>query len=71
MIAINIFDIVPDEIFTPLASPNKTIYMQIISLVYKLVQNGLSYGIEREILVDEIEDYLDSADYDIKKDEEE
>lgn len=68
---INIFEIVPDKFFTPLASPNKAIYMRIISLVYILVQNGLSYGIEREILVDEIEDYLDSAECNIISDEEE
>ena len=68
---INIFEIVPDKFFTPLASPNKIIYMRIISLVYELVQNGLSYGIEREILVDEIEDYLNSTNYNIMNDEEE
>lgn len=68
---INIFDIVPEKFFTPLSSPSKALYMRIISLIYKLVQNGLSYGIEREILVDEIEDYLNSTDYDIISDEEE
>lgn len=47
------------------------IYMRIISLIYKLVQNGLSYGIEREILIDEIEDYLNSTDYDIVSEDEE
>lgn len=68
---INIFEIVPENFFVPLSSPNKALYMKIISLIYKLVQNGLSYGIEKEILVDEIEYYLGSIKYDIIKEEDE
>ncbi|MCY6354989.1 DUF5716 family protein [Clostridium sp. ZS2-4] len=48
----------PDNLFSPLASANKYLYAEIIFITYKLVQNGLSYGIEKEILVDEIEGLL-------------
>ena len=44
---IEIFKIVPDNFFSVLSSPNKIIYMRIISLIYSLVQNGLSYGIDK------------------------
>lgn len=68
---IEIFNIVPDNFFSVLSSPNKIIYMRIISLIYSLVQNGLSYGIDKEILVDEIEDYLNSTNFYVVDEEEE
>lgn len=62
---IEIFNIVPENYFSILASPNKFMYIKIISLIYSLVQNGLSYGIDKEILIDEIEDYLNSINYEV------
>lgn len=62
---IDIFKIVPENFFSLLASPNKILYMRIISIIYVSVQNGLSYGIDKEILVDEIEDYLNCSNYEI------
>lgn len=68
---INIFEIVPENFFVPLSSPGKAMYMKVISLIYGLVQNGLSYGIDKEILVDEIEEYLGSINYDIVNEDDE
>jgi len=68
---IDIFKIVPENFFSLLASPNKILYMRIISIIYVSVQNGLSYGIDKEILVDEIEDYLNYSNYEIINDEDE
>ncbi|NRT28711.1 hypothetical protein B0I68_002316 [Clostridium beijerinckii] len=68
---INIFEIVPENFFVPLSSQGKTLYIKIISLIYKLVQNGLSYGIDKDILVDEIEEYLVLINYDIENEEDE
>jgi hypothetical protein len=68
---INIFEIVPENFFVPLSSQGKTLYIKIISLIYKLVQNGLSYGIDKDILVDEIEEYLGLINYDIENEEDE
>ena len=59
---INIFNIVPEKFFTILSSPNKILHMKIISIIFMSMQNGLSYGIDKDILVDEIEDYLNSTD---------
>ena len=67
---INIFDIVPENYFSILSSPNKLMYIKIISLVYSLVKNGLSYGIDKEILIDEIEDYLNAINYEVIDEEE-
>lgn len=44
--------------FSPLASANRYLYADIIFITYKLVQDGLSYGIDRDILIDEVEDVL-------------
>lgn len=52
------FNIIPDNLFSPLASANRYLYADIIFITYKLVQGGLSYGIDKDILVDEIEDVL-------------
>ncbi|MCB2291326.1 DUF5716 family protein [Clostridium sp. CS001] len=56
--SIHLFNLVPDNLFSPLASANRYLYAEIIFITYKLVQNGLSYGIEKDILVDEIESIL-------------
>ena len=52
------FSIIPDNLFSPLASANRYLYAEIIFITYKMVQNGLSYGIDKDILVDEIESIL-------------
>lgn len=62
---INIFNSLPENYFIPLGSKNKRIYIKIISLLYNLVENGLSYGVEKEILVSEIEDYFYSEFIDV------
>lgn len=36
--------------------------MTIISMIFMSMQNRLFYGIDKDILVDEIEDYLNSTD---------
>lgn len=68
---INIFSVIPDKFFSLLATPNKNLYMKIISRIFISMQNGLSYGLDREILIDEIEELLNSSDYSIFNDENE
>ena len=58
---INVFEIVPERFFTVLSSKNKDLYMNVISMIYVIVNSGLSYGINKDILVDEIEDYLNNS----------
>jgi len=54
----HLFNLLPDNLFSPLASANRYLYADIIFITYKMVQGGLSYGIDRDILVDEIEGML-------------
>lgn len=68
---IDIFRSVPEQFFVPLAYKNKKVYIKIISLLYNLVENGLSYGVEKEIFIAEIEDYLYSESIDIEIEDEE
>lgn len=55
-----IFDsIIPDNFFMPLASPNRQIYSDCIFTIYKYTASRLSFGIEREIIVDLLEGYFE------------
>ncbi|MGL4849775.1 MAG: Wadjet anti-phage system protein JetA family protein [Clostridium sp.] len=68
---IDIFSSIPEQFFIPLASKNKKVYIKIISLLYSLVESGLSYGAEKEIFISEIEDYLYSDSIDLETEDEE
>lgn len=68
---IDIFNSIPEQFFVPLASKNKKVYIKIISLLYSLVESGLSYGAEKEIFIAEIEDYLYSDSIDLEIEDEE
>lgn len=68
---IDIFSSVPENYFIPLSSPNKKIYIKIISLLYELVESGLSYGADKDVFVSEIEDYFSFENVDIDLDDNE
>lgn len=53
------FDIIPENFFVPLSSRNKVIYYDCIFLLYKSMSSQLSFGVERDVVVDIIKDYLD------------
>jgi hypothetical protein len=54
-----IFDIVPDNFFSPLASPGKTVYWECIKRLFAITSRQLSFGVERDILVDDLEFYFE------------
>lgn len=54
-----LFKNIPENLFTPLASPNKHIYSECIFTIFKYTKSGLSFGIEREVIVDILERYFD------------
>lgn len=64
-----LFNVIPENFFVPLSSPNKNIYIEIIFKINRLVENGLSYGIDKEIIIQEIEEYFEGLN-DIPLDEE-
>ncbi|ERJ12248.1 Wadjet anti-phage system protein JetA family protein [Haloplasma contractile] len=56
---LKLFDVVPENFFSVLSSQNKHIYADCIFLIYKSTNELSSYGIERELLIDVLVDYLD------------
>ena len=53
------FRIVSDKFFVPLASPNKQIYWECICKLFSIMNYQLSFGIERDVLVEELQYYFE------------
>lgn len=53
------FQKIPKDFFVPLASPNKLIYWECICKLFSVMDNQLSFGVEREILADELQYYFE------------
>ena len=45
-----LFDIIPENFFSPLASPNRLVYWESICRLWQAMGAQLSFGIEREVL---------------------
>lgn len=56
-----LFDVLPDNFFGPLAAPGKRVYWECISRLFAVTSRQLSFGVERDVLVDELQYYFDSA----------
>lgn len=54
------FNVIPENFFVPLASPNKFLYWNCILRLFSVMDNQLSFGIEREFLVDELQYYFEN-----------
>lgn len=55
------FHIIPENFFTPLASPNKIVYWECICKLFSVMEHQLSFGVEREVLVDELQYYFEQS----------
>lgn len=55
------FQILPSYFFMPLACPSRAVYWDCICRLFSIMDKQLSFGIEREILVNELEDYFDQS----------
>ena len=53
-ICLNIFEIVGNDFFKPLSSPNKEIYYDCLNIIYNSYRTELSYGIDRDIVISQI-----------------
>lgn len=53
------FQILSENFFVPLASPNKTIYWECLVKLFSVMSNQLSFGVERDILVQELQYYFE------------
>ena len=56
-----LFDIVPENFFSLLAAPGKMAYWECICRLFAVTNRQLSFGVERDVLVDELQFYFDSA----------
>ena len=55
------FRIISDNFFVPLASPNKQIYWECICKLFTIMNHQLSFGVERDVLVEELQYYFEQA----------
>lgn len=55
------FRIISDNFFVPLASPNKLIYWECICKLFSIMNHQLSFGVERDILVEELQYYFEQT----------
>lgn len=53
------FNVIAENFFVPLASPNKLVYWECICKLFSVMDNQLSFGIEREALVEELQYYFE------------
>ena len=56
----NLFNIIPDDFFKPLTSKYKTTYIDCLRLIYNTYKSELSFGVDKEIIVAELENYFDN-----------
>jgi hypothetical protein len=64
-----LFKNIPENFFTPLSSKNKSVYWDCIYILYSIMNSRLSFGIERELVIDELQDYFDDYGSDIVEDD--
>ncbi len=64
-----LFEIIPENFFHPLAAKSKIVYWECICCLYRIMSAQLSFGVERDVLVDELTYYFD-ADMSAELDEE-
>lgn len=55
------FDIILGNFFVPLSSPNRIVYWECICKLFSSMEHQLSFGVEREVLVDELEYYFEQT----------
>ena len=55
------FHIVPENFFVPLSSPNKIVYWECICKLFSVMEHQLSFGVERDVLVDELQYYFEQV----------
>lgn len=53
------FHIISDNFFVPLASPNKLIYWECICKLFSTMRSQPSFGVERDVLVGELQYYFE------------
>lgn len=57
----HLFKVVPENFFSVLAAPGKIAYWDCILRIFDITSSQLSFGVERDILVDDLEYYFEST----------
>lgn len=57
---INLFNIIPEDFFKPLTSKYKSTYIDCIRLIYNTYKTELSFGVDKEVILSELENYFDN-----------
>lgn len=60
MIQIKLFDIIPENFFKPLNGKYKTTYIDCLKLIYNTYRTELSFGVDKEVILSELENYFDN-----------
>ena len=55
------FHVIDERFFVPLGSPNKTVYWECICKLFSVLDHQLSFGVERDVLVEELQYYFEQA----------
>lgn len=55
------FHIIDEHFFVPLASPNKLVYWECICKLFSVMDHQLSFGVERDVLVEELQYYFEQV----------
>ena len=55
------FHIIDEHFFVPLASPNKVVYWECICKLFSVMDHQLSFGVERDALVEELQYYFEQT----------
>ena len=55
------FHIIDEHFFVPLASPNKLVYWECICKLFYVMDHQLSFGVERDVLIEELQYYFEAS----------
>lgn len=55
------FHVIDEHFFMPLASPNKVVYWECICKLFSVMDHQLSFGVDRDVLVEELQYYFEQA----------
>ncbi|MDD4493165.1 MAG: DUF5716 family protein [Eubacteriales bacterium] len=56
----NLFNVISEDFFKPLTSKYKSTYIDCLRLIYNTYKSELSFGVDKEIIIAELENYFDS-----------
>ncbi len=55
------FHVIDEHFFMPLASPNRVVYWECICKLFSVMDHQLSFGVDRDVLVEELQYYFEQA----------